>query len=213
MTEQDWLEQRKKGIGGSDAAAVIGKSPWKSNIQLWEEKIGRLKGDDLIGNLECVKYGKAAEEHLRALFAIDFPQYEVMHEPFKIYQLKQYPFLQASLDGLLTEKETGRRGILEIKTTEILRSIQNESWNNGIIPDNYYYQVLHYMNVMDAEFAVLKAQLKYVYSDGDIKTVCRHYTLEREQCENDIKHLQQKEIQFWNDYVLTDTQPPLIVDF
>ena len=30
MNREEWLEERKKGIGGSDAAVVIGKSKWKN---------------------------------------------------------------------------------------------------------------------------------------------------------------------------------------
>ena len=37
-SREQWLQERKKGIGGSDAAVVIGKSKWKNNVQLWEEK-------------------------------------------------------------------------------------------------------------------------------------------------------------------------------
>ena len=41
MTRNEWLEERKKGIGGSDAAAIIGANPYKDNIKLWEEKARR----------------------------------------------------------------------------------------------------------------------------------------------------------------------------
>ncbi len=37
----DWLEVRKTGIGGSDAAAAVGLSPYKSQLELWMEKTNR----------------------------------------------------------------------------------------------------------------------------------------------------------------------------
>ena len=43
MNREEWLKERKKGIGGSDAATVLGKNPWKTNVELWEEKTGRRK--------------------------------------------------------------------------------------------------------------------------------------------------------------------------
>ena len=43
----DWLKARRKGIGGSDAASVLGISPWKSNVQLWEEKTGIAEPEDI----------------------------------------------------------------------------------------------------------------------------------------------------------------------
>ena len=37
----EWLAFRNTGIGGSDAAAVLGENPWKTNVELWEEKTGK----------------------------------------------------------------------------------------------------------------------------------------------------------------------------
>ena len=39
--EKAWLKGRLNGIGGSDASAVVGKNPYKTNIELFEEKTGR----------------------------------------------------------------------------------------------------------------------------------------------------------------------------
>ena len=30
-----WLEFRTQGIGGSDAAAILGLNPYKTNVQVW----------------------------------------------------------------------------------------------------------------------------------------------------------------------------------
>ena len=38
MNREQWLEERKKGIGGSDVACILGMSPYKTNVALWEEK-------------------------------------------------------------------------------------------------------------------------------------------------------------------------------
>lgn len=56
----DWLKARRKGIGGSDAASVLGISPWKSNVQLWEEKTGIAEPED-ISDKEVVRFGKESE--------------------------------------------------------------------------------------------------------------------------------------------------------
>ena len=65
--EQQWLKGRMNGIGGSDASAVVGMNPYKSNIDLFEEKIGRVMPKD-ISDKPCVIYGKNAEEYIRELF-------------------------------------------------------------------------------------------------------------------------------------------------
>lgn len=208
MTKSEWLEERKKGIGGSDAAVIVNKNPYKNTIQLWEEKIGLKDAEDISDKL-YVQYGTNAEEHLRELFKLDYPQYEVKHEEYSIIRHPKYPFLFASLDGQLVNKETGELGILEIKTSEILRSKQKEKWKAGI-PDNYYCQVLHYLNVTGYSFAILKVQLKYRF-DGDIKLETRHYYIDRKDVEEDIKFLEEKEVKFWNNYVVTQKQPPLLL--
>lgn len=208
MTKQEWLEERKKGIGGSDAATILGLNPYKSNIDLWEEKTGRKEAED-ISEKPYVQYGTNAEDLLRELFKLDFPQYEVKHEENTIIKHPKYDFLFASLDGTLVNKETGEMGVLEIKTTNILQSMQKEKWKDRI-PDNYFCQVLHYLNVTGYSFAVLKAQLKFNY-DGNIVLHTRHYYIDRKDVEQDIKLLEKKEIEFWNEYVIKDKKPNLLL--
>lgn len=143
---------------------------------------------------------------MRELFKLDFPQYEVQHEENKIIKHPEYDFLFASLDGTLIDKETGEMGVLEIKTTNILNSMHKEKWNDRI-PNNYYTQVLHYLNVTGYSFVKLVAQLKY---DENYKQT-RVYTINRSEVEGEIKYIQEKEIEFWNEYVLKDKEPPLLL--
>lgn len=208
MLRNEWLEERKKGIGGSDASVIMGLNPYKTTVDLWKEKTGRIIAED-ISNKEYVKYGTLAEEYLRELFKLDFPGYNVDHEENSIIKHPKYPFLFASLDGSLTNKDTGERGVLEIKTTNILNNAQKEKWNNRI-PDNYFCQVLHYLNVTGYNFVILKAQLKFNY-DENIRLETRHYYIERKDVKEDIKLLENKEIEFWNKYVVADKQPPLLL--
>ena len=157
MTRGEWLEERKQGIGGSDCATIMGLNPYKTTIELWEEKTGRKETTD-ISDKPYVKYGVEMENILRQSFIIKHPEFEVGHKENEIIKHSQYPFLFASLDGLLRNKETGEIGILEIKTTTIRSIKQKEIWRDGI-PPNYYCQVLHYMNVVNAKFARLFAEI------------------------------------------------------
>lgn len=202
----EWLQNRNNGIGGSEISAVVGCNPYMDNVTLWEIKTGRRKADD-ISDKSYVQYGTQAEEHLRALFALDFPEYKVMYEENNSFVNDKYPFAQASLDGWLVD-DKGRTGVLEIKTTEILRAGQKEKWKERI-PDNYYCQVCFYMAVMEADFAVLKAQLKTDFG-GNVCLETRHYHIERSEAQEDIDYLMQKGEEFW-EYVKRDTRPPLIL--
>lgn len=205
-SREEWIKNRSKAIGGSEISAVVGCNPYMDNVTLWEIKTGQRKADD-ISDKPYVQYGTQAEEHLRALFVLDFPQYKVMYEENNSFANDKYPFAQASLDGWL-EDANGRLGVLEIKTTEILRAGQREKWKDRI-PQNYFCQVCFYMAVMEADFAVLKAQLKTDF-DGDVRLETRHYHIERGEVQEDIDYLMQKGAEFW-EYVKSDTRPPLIL--
>lgn len=200
----EWLEARKNRIGGSDAACIVGMNPYRSNVELWEIKTGQVEAED-ISDKPYVKYGSEAEQHLRELFKLDFPQYKVSYVEDNMWLNDKYPFAHASLDGWL-EDEQGRKGILEIKTTNILQSMQKEKWR-GRIPDNYYCQVLWYLGVTGFDFAILKSQLKYDYG-GDIMLTTKHYKIERKDVIEDIEYLF-KEAKEFSEYVKNDTIPPL----
>lgn len=201
-----WLKNRRVAIGGSEIAAVIGCNPYMDNVTLWEIKTGRRQATD-ISDKPYVQYGTQAEAYLRELFRLDFPQYKVDYVENNSFRNDRYPWAQASLDGWLTDQD-GRRGILEIKTSDVLSSMHKERWR-GAIPQNYYCQVLFYMAVMEADFAVLKAQLKTEFN-GVPYLQTKHYKIERADVEDDIDYLMEKGAEFWL-YVQADTCPPLVL--
>jgi len=191
-TAAEWLAARTSYIGGSDASSIIGCSPWRNNVQLWEEKTGKKASADLSNN-EFVKYGNAAEPLLRKLFAIDNPTMRVEYEPFNMWTNDELPFAHASLDGWLTD-ENGRFGILEIKTASISNSAHAAQWKDKI-PDAYFCQVLHYFAVTGARFAVVVAQLKYPAAETPYK-VTKYIHIERSEVEDDIALLIECEAMF-----------------
>ena len=217
QTHEEWLQLRLKGIGGSEAAAVIGQSPWCSNVELWKRKTGRAESPD-ISNNEAVQYGHDAEPLLRGLFAIDYAhkfKTEYLGEFDMVYH-PEHPYIFATLDGRLEELETGRKGVLEIKTTSIVRSMQKEKWwNDGkpCIPQQYFVQVLHQLLATGFDFAVLHAQLKYDYGDDieNVRSERRTYLIERSDHLDDLEYLREKEVTFWEQYVLKDICPPQIL--
>lgn len=205
-SREEWLKARAGRIGGSDASAIVGLNPYMDNVTLWKIKTGQLVQED-ISEKPYVKYGTQAEMHLRGLFRLDFPEYQVEYIEDNMWLNDKFPFAHASLDGWLVDQE-GRKGILEIKTTEILRSMQKEQWKDRV-PDNYYIQLLHYLMVTEFEFAILKAQLKFDYG-GEIVMHTRHYKIERSEVEADIEYLEHSERSFWKS-VQDRKQPALIL--
>lgn len=191
-SREEWLQNRQR-LGGSDASAILGMNPYRTNIELWQIKTGQMIPED-ISDKPYVKYGTQAEEHLRELFKLDFPEYQVFYEENNMWLNDKYPFAHASLDGWLLDQE-GRKGVWECKTTNILQSMQKEKWKDRI-PDNYYIQLLHYLLVTGFDFAVLKAQLKSEFN-GEIYIQTKHYKIERAEVQADIEFLESSEREFW----------------
>lgn len=199
-----WLEHRKKGLGGSDMGAVLGMNPWMSNVQLWEYKTGRKVQPD-ISDKPFVKYGTDAEKFIRGLFALDHPELRVCYLEHNSWINSDYPWALASLDGW-TFDEHDRQGILEIKTSEIMKSTDWDKWD-GKIPQTYYCQVLFYMAVTGAEYADLRAAIRYS-AQGEKRTMIRDYHIEREEVNTEIDVVMDEGARFWR-YVTEDTAPPL----
>lgn len=207
QNESEWLSGRMNGIGGSDASAILGLNPFKTNVQLFDEKTGRSSPED-ISDKPCIIYGKYAEDPIRELFKLDFPEYQVFHHPFRILRSIKYPFMQASLDGELIDPD-GRKGVLEIKTTTVFNGSQyREKWDHKI-PDNYYIQVLHYLIVTGYEFAILKAHINADWG-GEKTTNVRHYFIEKSEVLDDMKYLLDAEIKF-NQQIINRQRPALIL--
>lgn len=202
-----WLEGRKNHIGGSDVACILGYNPWKTNIQLYKEKKGLVIPED-ISNNPLIKYGNEAEEHIRALFALDHPELDVEYVPDNSWHNDKYPFAAASLDGWFTDKN-GRKGILEIKTSTITSSQQSAKWKDKI-PDNYYCQVLFYLGVTEWDFVILRANLKYEKPNASLYVATREYLIDRSEVEADINIVMTAARNF-SENLAKNEEPPLFL--
>jgi putative phage-type endonuclease len=144
----EWHEARK-GIGGSDIGALMGKSPWKSAFQLWAEKTGQLS-DDVEPSMP-MKLGTAFEPAIRQLFQEENKDWLTVHET-GTWQSKENSLLKANPDGIIEWKD-GELGVLEIKFTR-------QYWDD--LPEHYNLQVQHYLQVLG-----LKRGLVVAVAGGD----------------------------------------------
>jgi putative phage-type endonuclease len=141
LSREEWLALRRTGIGGSDAGAVVGASPWGSPLSVWADKRGILPEKD---QTDAMAYGKHAEPMLREWFGEEFSVHgaaDVQAFP-QVLRSTLYPWALANLDGAVTVE--GVLCGLELKTAD--RS-QARHWKEGELPDGYFWQVQHYMAV------------------------------------------------------------------
>lgn len=184
---EKWLEARALGIGGSDAAVIMGMNPYKSPYQLWLEKTGQAEAPDL-SHVQAVYWGSKNEANIA-----DWFQEETGKKVKRLGTLrsKEYPFMLANVDRTVVGENAG----LEIKTAGVR---QYRKWKDDEIPDAYYCQCLHYMAVTGADYWYIAVLLGG--NEAKWKRIERN--------EEDIQHLIMAETDFWK-LVETKTPPPV----
>ena len=198
LTHEQWLARRKSGIGGSDMAAILGISPWRTPLNVWLDKTGRAAEQpptlsQEIGNyLEPLAAKKYEEETGRRVRKCNVLLKGAEDGDVRIGNVDRLCFCE---DGKLPWRKnlgvvTDRA--LEIKTTKM------DEWDE--VPDYYKAQALHYMGMMPTvkvfDFPVLFIA----------RGTMRIYTVERDDAV--IRDMAEAAKAFWNDYVLKDTPPP-----
>ena len=138
---EKWLKTRDLGIGGSDAAVIMGPNSYKSPYQLWMEKTGQAEAPDLSGN-QRIYWGVKNEPNVADWFMEDTGK---KVKRLGTLQSREYPFMLANVDRTIIGGNAG----LEIKTAGVS---QYRKWEDDEIPDAYYCQCLHYMAVTGADY-------------------------------------------------------------
>ena len=136
LVTQDVTVNRQNYIGGSDIAAVMGKSRWKTPLKLWLEKTQKIEPQ--ISNPEAVEMGQRLEQFVADLFTVRTGK-AVRRAP-KGYQHPDYPYMVAHVDRLVT----GTDELLECKTTS---AFKKEEWEGEEIPNEYILQVMWYLGI------------------------------------------------------------------
>lgn len=186
MDKSEWLQWRRKGIGGSDAAAIAGLSRYKSPVQVWLEKTGQVEPEE---PGEAAYWGQVLEDIVAKEFTVRTGK--KLKRRLAILQHPQYPFMIANIDRVVVGEEAG----FEAKTTS---EWHKDEWEEDKIPDEYILQCQHYMAVTGFSkwyIAVLIGGNKF-----------RWKVIERD--EEIIQYLIKIESDFWK-LVETNTPPEM----
>ena len=190
MSNEDWLRFRKRGIGASEVGAIMGLSQYKSNVELFYEKIGQGLGYN-VENL-AMFLGHEYESPIAQLWEYWGGTVESLIENARAknkvrrmqkvnayIQNPKYPHLFVSLDRRINkhvDQETGQErgnGALEIKT---ISGYESDKWESGI-PPSHVVQVQTQLLVTGwqyGELAVQKDGRQFdVYPFEKHKGVCR----------------------------------------
>lgn len=214
--KEEWLKHR--GLGGTSASAITGSSPYKNVLELFAEIVCPSEMEVEKTN-SSMTYGTLCEPLIRKIYALDFQKYK-MHTPrrFEMYRRIDKPYMTATLDGVLTELETNRKGVWECKTHDIRNREDEAEWQDHI-PQKYYEQVIWYLVVMnDFDFIEVTAKLNFFdYFDPNgkklIKSETRYYHIERSDVLKDVENLEKMVTKFWERNIMGGVIPNFKITF
>ena len=186
LARDEWLEVRKKGIGSSDAAAAVGLSPYKSQLELWMEKTGRSPGFQPSGQDDPTYWGTLLEPYVATTYTL-----RTGRKVRKVNAILQHPtfsFMLANLDREVVGCADVQ--ILECKTAGEFGS---RLWRDGV-PEYVQLQVQHQLAVtgkQSADVAVLLCgqKLEIHRIDRDDEVIARLVLLEADFWEHVVRDI------------------------
>ena len=184
MSHDEWLEHRRKSIGGSDASAILGMNTYCSPYTVWADKLGKLPPNE---DNEAMRLGRDLEDYVAKRFTEETGK-KVRRENNIIIN-PDYPFAHANVDRMIVGEDAG----LECKTTSVMNL---KRFKDGEYPENYYCQCVHYLMVTGAT----KWYLGVLILGVGFKV----FVIERD--EEEIAALAKSEEAFW-EYVKNNTPP------
>lgn len=185
LDKKEWLKYRKSGIGGSDAGAVCGLNPYRTAMQVYQDKVS--EEIEEMDN-EAMRQGREFEDYVAKRF-MEATGKKVRRANAMFYN-EENPFMLADVDRMVVGENAG----LECKTAS---PYMKDKWKDGNIPLSYQIQCYHYMAVCNADawyIAVVIYGREFKY-----------YKIERDEAV--IADLIQIEKAFWENHVMKQQIP------
>lgn len=148
---KDFLARRRSFIGGSDAPAIVGVSPWKGSLGVWAEKVGLAESEG--SDEEFLELGTVLEPYVAQRYSKAHGGVEVIcasEMPFQgLTRHPKYSFMGCHVDGLISHRTKGP-GVLQIKTS----GFDDGEWKDGA-PLHYLVQHQHEMETAQVKWGVI----------------------------------------------------------
>lgn len=198
LSRDEWLEYRRRGIGGSDAAAVLGISPFRTGRDLFYDKLKIVTADDN-ENWVAKEAGRLLEPLVAQIF--EYRTGLKVHRLPIMFQHPLYPWMLADLD-FIVELPNRDTAILECKTCNY--NAKDIWWSKGveIVPEHYKSQGCHYLSVMNLPRVYFCCLYGNTADEAIIRHIDRDLSYEAE--------LITMERNFWQNNVLAHVPPPYL---
>lgn len=134
-----WLEERRKGIGSSDVAPVLGLSPWRTALDVYLDKVSPVKESSKMA--PYLEWGIRHEPSMAAA-VMDHYGWKLGKTPTTIH--REHRFLIASPDRVRLDGD-GVNEIVEFKTSRMGDGFGEPE--TAEVPDYYWLQCQHLLEV------------------------------------------------------------------
>lgn len=194
-SDEKWLEERRKGIGGSDIAAVMGKSPWRSPLAVWANKTGVI--DETEQQKASMEWGLRLEPAVLKKYSEEAGS-PVFYCPRSIHRSKDNPIFCASLDGIVPETMVA----VNAKTAS---SFAKDAWGEegtDETPKHYLHAAQWEMFVLGTEFVEHHTPALFGGNDYNLYRVRRD--------EKIIAEMKVRALEFWEK--VKKNEPPAVED-
>lgn len=204
LSNAKFLSARPRGIGGSDVAAILGLSPYKTPVQLWAEKVGKNNLPQRQG-LE-LRFG----QHLEPLVAQEYERATGLHTVAHAGPIFHpvHDFMFASVDRLVINSSdevavangvVKANRVLECKTASVFNRSEWGEVGTDQIPAHYLLQCAWYLAVTGCE----RADIAVIIGNADFRV----YTLLRAPRLEAL--LISHATRFWQENVLSGSPPAI----
>lgn len=193
---EPWLETRKLGIGGSDAAAACDRGEFKSAFEVYLDKVGEHPDGLSIPDNRAMKWGRLLEDAVAEENAARMGTTHV--KPSWLFQHRELDWMLANPDRIAIDPTRPDPGIVEIKTCSAWMA---DRWgeDGSDSPATYaLFQAVHYMAVLDVHWADIGV---LIAGQDD-----RHYRIERD--DELVDMIIAYETDFWDRVERRDPPPP-----
>ncbi|HYL22453.1 MAG TPA: YqaJ viral recombinase family protein [Gemmatimonadales bacterium] len=189
-----FLEERRKGIGGSDAAAVVGLNPYSTALDVYKEKVGEGAPKPVT---PAMQRGTYLEPVAVDLF-VEVTGRKVRRQPQRVHP--SYDFIIGNIDRQILQDAERPTGLLEVKCPGIRTFLKIQ--HKGL-PAHWAVQGQHYLGVYDYDY------MSFAVFNADLWKLI-HFDIERDDAV--IEALFAKEIDFWREHVERRVPPPLSLE-
>ena len=202
LNNQDFTANRTKYLGGSDIGAILGFSKYRTALDVWLEKTGRVV--NTIDNLP-VRFGCFAESFVASEYSSQ-TGYALVHSEIGVTH-PEYPFMVGHIDRFVFDSGVNDDGsdhhafnsdgscaashLLECKTASPFNQSDWGELGTDEVPMSYLVQCLWYLAITNLE----RCDVAVLFGNSDF----RIYEVFRDKELEEL--IISKAAAFWNDYV------------